>query len=131
MWTIKDSEIEESIRNKLHPTSVFEFQYEHYYLFHTQFDIYTCGIGRVTVNPLAIAKCDSFSGLNLKNDYYLHFVRSDNRLPGPAFDILKECISKHLYDISKAVNEYGLENVISYLDNQVVLFNKQEKEIEL
>lgn len=131
MWTIKDSEIEGFIKTKFHSTSVHEFQYGHYYLFHTQFDIYMCYIGRVTVNPLAIAKCESFSGLDLKNDYYLHFLRSNNRLPGCAFTILKKCMSEHLYDISNAVNEYGLENVISYLDNQTVTFNEQEKEIEL
>lgn len=117
MYTIKGTDVDTNIKNYLHPTVVSNLQYGHYYLFHTQFDVFNCYTGRTTVNPFAVAIHKNLYDMDIKNDNFLFFVRTNNKLPGAAYDVLKRCADEHLYDITDAVNERGLDNVITFLND--------------
>lgn len=128
MYSIKGTDVDTSIKNYLHSTVVSNLQYGHYYLFHTQFDVFNCYTGRTTVNPFAIAIHKNLYDMDMKNDNFLFFIRTNNKLPGTAYDVLKRCAYEHLYDITDAVNERGLDNVITFLNDSKELLLKSNQE---
>lgn len=119
MYTIKGTDADTNIKDCLHPIVTSSLQYGHYYLFHTQFDIFGCLSGRITVNPLAFAVCGNRYGMDMCMDNHLYFIRmrTNNKLPIDAYDILKQCSYEYLYDITDAVREKGLEDIVAFLDN--------------
>lgn len=129
MYTIKGTGADKSIKFCLKPTEASNLQYGHYYLFHTQFDVFNCYIGRTTVNPFAVAVYKNRYGMNLNGtDNHLYFARTCNKLPNAAYDILKQSTHKYLYDITDAVAKEGLHNVVAFLDRvkDELLKSKQE-----
>lgn len=129
--TIKNSEAYNNIMETLRPQTTSKLKRGHYYLFHTQFDAFFCGMGRVTVNPFAIAKYAN----NFSDDYgnRLLFLRTNNRLPGCARDAINENPSEYVYDITEAVESNGLEAVVAYLDllhNQYNNISEKDNEHE-
>lgn len=130
MYTIKETDMDTNIKNNLHPIVTSSLQYDHYYLFHTQFDVFNCYSGRTTVNPLAVAVYKNRYGMNLNDtDNHLYFVRTCNKLPVSAYDILKQCVHEHLYDITDAVHEKGLDEVIAFIDNSKADLLKSEQDL--
>lgn len=133
MYTIKGTDADTNIKDNLHPVVTSSLQYGHYYLFHTQFDVFNCYSGRTTVNPFAVAVYKNRYGMNVDmNDInnHLYFVRTCNKLPVSAYDILKQCVHEHLYDITDAVHERGLDEVIAFIDNSKVDLLQSEQDLD-
>lgn len=127
--TIKNSEAYNNIMEILRPQTTSKLRRGHYYLFHTQFDAFFCSVGRVTVNPFAIAKYAN----NFSDSYgnMLLFLRTNNRLPGCARDAISENPSEYVCDITEVVESNGLEAVVSYLDSLHNQYNNiSEKDSE-
>lgn len=133
MYTIKGTDADTNIKDSLHSIVTSSLQYGHYYLFHTQFDVFNCYSGRTTVNPFAVAVYKNRYGMNVDmNDInnHLYFVRTCNKLPVSAYDILKQCVHEHLYDITDAVHERGLDEVIAFIDNSKTDLLKSEQDLD-
>lgn len=60
----------------------------------------------------------------------VYFVRTCNKLPVSAYDILKQCVHEHLYDITDAVHERGLDEVIAFIDNSKADLLKSEQDLD-
>lgn len=73
----------------------------HSYIFTKTFDVYLCGIGRITVLKDVICK--------FTNDRKLYFFRSENTLPYEATRMIDEQIKEYLLDITELRKEIQKE----------------------
>ena len=108
--TIKDTLQDKKLKSALSAIHSSRLQNNHYYVFHTQLDIYTCSAGRVTVNPYALCKYEKMLRC-------LRFIRTKNVLPYAGYQEIALCPSKYVYDITKAVSEMGVDFVSKFLFN--------------
>lgn len=91
-YTLKNTKYENQILRFINNTN--RIQHRHYYLFHTQYDVWDNG--RITVNCFALCIFD----YNI-----LKFVNTKKLLY--AADVINHP-NKYLYDVTDAVNKYGL-----------------------
>ena len=98
-WTIIGTEYEDFVKKqmKLEYPEELEYYY-YYYLFRSKYDVWRNG--RITVSPLAVC--------TLYDKDVLEFYNSKNTLVMP--DVAKHP-SKYVWDITNAVNEYGIDKV--------------------
>lgn len=125
MYSIKKYvALEKLLKEYLNYSVTSELKKNHYYVFHTQFDAYFCTVGRITVQPFAIAKMDEAQNLI--------FCRSHNRFPGSAKDLLRNNVFEYLWDVTETVNTVGINQVISLLDTYKYEYeNNYDLEIEI
>ena len=110
-YSILDTEYEERIKI-LNPKRVIKLEENHYYLQHTQLDMYSCKDGRITINPFAICK-----GIDYYNPH-LYFINSRNILLYESWPIVKKNPNEFLYDITNAINNMNIQSIQSLIDNE-------------
>ncbi|RHP71260.1 hypothetical protein DXA62_11620 [Coprobacillus sp. OF03-2AA] len=93
-YTLKNTNYENQILEFVNEIENNKIKHGHYYLFHTQYDVWDNE--RITVN------CFSLCRFRFN---FLKFVNSKNELY--AADVINHP-SKYLYDVTDAVNKYGL-----------------------
>lgn len=93
-YTLKNTNYENQILEFVNEIENNKIKHGYYYLFHTQYDVWDNE--RITVN------CFSLCRFRFN---FLKFVNSKNELY--AADVINHP-SKYLYDVTDAVNKYGL-----------------------
>lgn len=115
-YTITGSEIDEELRTKLKASPTSRLKIGHYYVFHTQFDIYTCDVGRTTINPFAICEAVKSDNRPPCSNIKLRFLRTKNSLHPTPTNILCQTSYDYVYDITDAYLKEP-EETLRILDN--------------